>query len=395
MNLHACIPSLWAEDRTTRSEAIRAIVLADKAAYDDAIVAALVQALDHNDYEIQEYATVALRRLRGDRRVIDALWRCFRTETRHSARSCALIALGRLGKCLPPAELQTLYAERKDHPKDLILESAIRWAGQNDSSPEMLLALRVIQRAEAERVRQEPRLRITIATAMVRAARHGLVRKSLTKPWLKEHGFQDVLDKLRETRIDRLIEEARARRDQPLLKMGLAEVVPEHVPLVPGRPLDDVALEQYLQDRAEMLNERIVEQHTYVQDRHLAAEMKRKAGYRCQSCQEALNDPLNASRFVQAHHVEPSSEGGSDIAENLIVLCPNCHAKMHAGALQIEREAEGWRVVGSKPPDGPRATSSARTTIIELFLVLDPNEREGVLLELAGITNADANEGVG
>ena len=133
MDTRDCIPLLWAEDRTTRSDAMRSLVLADKAAYDDETVNALVRALDHNDYEIQEWATVALRRLQGDQRVIDALWHCFETETRHSSRSCVLIALGHLGECVSPARLRELYAERKDHPKDLILESAIRWANRDAS----------------------------------------------------------------------------------------------------------------------------------------------------------------------------------------------------------------------------------------------------------------------
>lgn len=32
---------------------------------------------------------------------------------------------------------------------------------------------------------------------------------------------------------------------------------------------------------------------------------------------------------VKAHHEPPKSQGGQDIAENLIVLCGECHAQRH------------------------------------------------------------------
>lgn len=397
MDLHASLSQLFADDRTSRSEAIRTIVLADKAAYDDQVIAALVHALDHNDYEIQEWATVALRKLKGDQRVSRALWRCFETETRHSARSCALIALGRLGECLSPTALLTLYNERKDHPKDLVLESAIRWAGPNAPKAEMLVALRNLQEAEAQRVRREPRLQVTIATALLRAAKRALIARTVSKAWLKEHGFQDLLDKLRETRIERLIAEERARLAQPALALGL-DAPADEAPLVPGRPLEDVALEQYAQDRAVMLNERISEQRTYVRDRHLAVEAKRKAGYRCQACGEALDDPTKASRFVQAHHVAPVSEMGADIAENIVVLCPNCHAKIHAGSLHVESDGGAVRVAGARvATTASPAASPAEPSVVEricaLFQQLAPAAQEAVVQELlTTVAKREAND---
>ena len=36
-----------------------------------------------------------------------------------------------------------------------------------------------------------------------------------------------------------------------------------------------------------------------------------------------------APRMLHAHHVFPISFGGSDTLDNLIVLCPNCHAVAH------------------------------------------------------------------
>lgn len=35
---------------------------------------------------------------------------------------------------------------------------------------------------------------------------------------------------------------------------------------------------------------------------------------------------------VKAHHEPPKSHGGQDIKENLIMLCPECHAQRHFNA---------------------------------------------------------------
>ncbi|MBI3768219.1 MAG: HNH endonuclease [Deltaproteobacteria bacterium] len=372
---------------------MRTLVLADSRKYDPAIVEGLVTALDHNDYEIQEWATVALRGLRGNPEAIDALWDCFRTDSRHSVRSCALIALGHLGKGLGPDELRALYGERKDHPKDLVLESAIRWAGRTTGTPEMLLALRGIQMAEVARVRREPRLQATILAALARCARGGLAGGTLTKPWLKERGFDDLLGKLGETRIARLIAEEAARNAQPALE-GL-EADDHTESLVPGMPLDDAVEAQHIQDLAEYANVRLREQRTFVRDRALALEAKRRAQFRCEVCGDSLGDTEAARRYVQAHHVEPLSVFGPDVQQNLVVLCPSCHAKMHAGVMTLERSADGVRVVrreeataGSREASSPVTQDSVRDRLLALFRELDADTQETVIRELLAIAAA-------
>ncbi|WP_085637816.1 MULTISPECIES: PIN-like domain-containing protein [unclassified Pseudomonas] len=34
--------------------------------------------------------------------------------------------------------------------------------------------------------------------------------------------------------------------------------------------------------------------------------------------------------ILEIHHITPRSEGGSDSADNIIVICPNCHKELHA-----------------------------------------------------------------
>lgn len=51
-----------------------------------------------------------------------------------------------------------------------------------------------------------------------------------------------------------------------------------------------------------------------------------RANQHCEWCEEWVDTP-------EIHHITPRSEGGKNIAENLIVLCPNCHRKADRGII--------------------------------------------------------------
>jgi hypothetical protein len=50
--------------------------------------------------------------------------------------------------------------------------------------------------------------------------------------------------------------------------------------------------------------------------------------------------PLTLDR----HHLDPHSEGGPDTADNLIALCPNCHADHHAGKIP-KASLRAWKML--------------------------------------------------
>lgn len=57
--------------------------------------------------------------------------------------------------------------------------------------------------------------------------------------------------------------------------------------------------------------------------------LKRANGI-CQLCNQPapfLNK--NGIPFLEVHHIDFLSEGGSDTIYNTVALCPNCHRKMH------------------------------------------------------------------
>lgn len=60
------------------------------------------------------------------------------------------------------------------------------------------------------------------------------------------------------------------------------------------------------------------------------AYVLRRANGRCEVC--SLPAPFidaDGFPFLEVHHVKPLSEGGSDLVENTIAACPNCHRRAH------------------------------------------------------------------
>ena len=53
----------------------------------------------------------------------------------------------------------------------------------------------------------------------------------------------------------------------------------------------------------------------------LRNEVLKRDGWRCQNC--------GVMKDLQVHHIQRRSQLGSDVAENLITLCANCHTKRH------------------------------------------------------------------
>ena len=46
----------------------------------------------------------------------------------------------------------------------------------------------------------------------------------------------------------------------------------------------------------------------------------------------------SGERYAEAHHLKPlgTPHNGPDISNNIICVCPNCHAKLDYGIIRIE-----------------------------------------------------------
>lgn len=85
-------------------------------------------------------------------------------------------------------------------------------------------------------------------------------------------------------------------------------------------------------------------------------ELRQQADNQCPICGE--NDEFT----FEYHHIKPHSEGGESEEENLILLCRNCHAKVHHGKIsqtEILKEKESLR--SSNPS---RRASPIRSNVI-------------------------------
>lgn len=63
-----------------------------------------------------------------------------------------------------------------------------------------------------------------------------------------------------------------------------------------------------------------------------------EAGYKCAN--PRCRYPITLDR----HHLVPSGKGGPDTADNLLALCPNCHAEHHAGKIP-EATLRAWKML--------------------------------------------------
>ena len=71
-----------------------------------------------------------------------------------------------------------------------------------------------------------------------------------------------------------------------------------------------------------------------------------QANGKCELCKLETNIiKTNGSPFLEAHHIIPLSEGGQDIYENIVALCPNCHKRIHFSSEPAKVQNEFQRIL--------------------------------------------------
>ncbi|MBU3905184.1 MAG: HNH endonuclease [Nanoarchaeota archaeon] len=68
----------------------------------------------------------------------------------------------------------------------------------------------------------------------------------------------------------------------------------------------------------------------FKRDIQLVEFLKEYFEYKCIICHKNIKRDDNKP-YIESHHVQPLSEGGSDTADNIIIVCPNCHKIFHFG----------------------------------------------------------------
>ena len=96
------------------------------------------------------------------------------------------------------------------------------------------------------------------------------------------------------------------------------------------RNLSDRAL-LFLADRAPRIpGTRSVVSTIFDSSQAVVLYAKRRANGRCELCLDlAPFVAPSGDPFLVTHHIESLAAGGEDATDNIVALCPNCHAKVH------------------------------------------------------------------
>jgi hypothetical protein len=76
-------------------------------------------------------------------------------------------------------------------------------------------------------------------------------------------------------------------------------------------------------------------------DTDLAEQVKRQRRGICQVCGVPPFRTRTGAEYSEAHHIDLLAEGGPDTAENMLVLCANCHCKLQFANVEYERGRAG------------------------------------------------------
>jgi len=105
-----------------------------------------------------------------------------------------------------------------------------------------------------------------------------------------------------------------------------------------ARRLSTAELEERAKNAKKKPVVRTAQVSAYVRDASVAEYAKRRANGMCDLCDE--KGPFQNRRnetYLECHHVEWLAQGGQDIIENTVALCPNCHRKMHVLNLKSDK----------------------------------------------------------
>lgn len=84
----------------------------------------------------------------------------------------------------------------------------------------------------------------------------------------------------------------------------------------------------------------------YERNAYVSEYAKRRANGICQLCErEAPFKNKDGELYLETHHVEWLSKGGTDTLDNTVALCPNCHRKMHV--LDLEEDKSELKLVAA------------------------------------------------
>ena len=69
-------------------------------------------------------------------------------------------------------------------------------------------------------------------------------------------------------------------------------------------------------------------------------KIHKRAGNKCECCGCETFEKKNGEMYFEIHHIVHYSNGGENSAQNCVLLCPNCHRKIHFAKAEIVKNME-------------------------------------------------------
>lgn len=83
---------------------------------------------------------------------------------------------------------------------------------------------------------------------------------------------------------------------------------------------------------------RTVKTKQFSRDANIAKYVKELSKGICQLCDEKAPFEKDGEPYLHCHHIKYLAEGGLDVIENCVAVCPNCHARIHELELKADRD---------------------------------------------------------
>jgi predicted HNH restriction endonuclease len=77
-----------------------------------------------------------------------------------------------------------------------------------------------------------------------------------------------------------------------------------------------------------------IKHKVYQRNNHTIALLKTLRDFKCQICGHRIQKE-KGGYYIEAAHIKPKNQKGSETPDNILILCPNCHKEFDYGNLQI------------------------------------------------------------
>lgn len=104
---------------------------------------------------------------------------------------------------------------------------------------------------------------------------------------------------------------------------------------------------------------------------HLLYEM---AGHRCTLC---------GAPWLEIHHIDPLGNGGETTYDNLIVLCPNCHTRVHSENIPSSQELRHYKLkqeIAYGLPILTKISSKEKELLLEMSTILQEQANRSIVI---------------